>query len=259
MVDYDQAVAIIKDPNADPIDLAKVAYENPEFGANVAAHHRAYPGLLRWIAQFGDERARQTAAQLGYEAEDGPVDERLMEEIVTGEQGRPVAVEPQQAAAAGAQWTAMGAQGAQPVHNQPVSDVDMLHEEFANAYEGGEPSYEQPRPTVEPAYGQQAAAGATYYTQPEPGAAEAYGQAHYAQATQAMAPVNAPRTVASHGFTAQQAATTTDPAVMQRIAQYAPELHPSLATNPYLYPELREWLAQVGDAATQEALRQSER
>ena len=38
MVSYDEAVAIVQDPQADPVMLAKVAYENPEFGANVAAH-----------------------------------------------------------------------------------------------------------------------------------------------------------------------------------------------------------------------------
>ena len=48
MVDYDTAVAAVQDPNADPAFLAKIAYENPEFGANVAAHQRAYPGLIRW-------------------------------------------------------------------------------------------------------------------------------------------------------------------------------------------------------------------
>ncbi|RYQ41368.1 hypothetical protein PG2000B_1471 [Bifidobacterium pseudolongum subsp. globosum] len=37
MVSYDEAVAIVQDPQADPVMLAKVAYENPEFGANVAA------------------------------------------------------------------------------------------------------------------------------------------------------------------------------------------------------------------------------
>ncbi len=66
LVSYDEAVAIVQDPQADPVMLAKVAYENPEFGANVAAHPRAYPGLKRWIAQFGDERARRMVAQQGY-------------------------------------------------------------------------------------------------------------------------------------------------------------------------------------------------
>ena len=73
MVDYDKAVATVQDPHADPVLLAKIAYENPEFGANVAVNPRCYPGLKRWLATFGDERARQTLAQMGVTAEDGPV------------------------------------------------------------------------------------------------------------------------------------------------------------------------------------------
>ena len=69
MVDYDAAVAAVQDPNADPILLAKIAYENPEFGANVAVNPRCYPGLKRWIAEFGDDRARETLAQYGFTAE----------------------------------------------------------------------------------------------------------------------------------------------------------------------------------------------
>ncbi|KFI93781.1 hypothetical protein BSTEL_2058, partial [Bifidobacterium stellenboschense] len=72
MVDYDAAVAAVQDQNADPIFLAKIAYENPEFGANVAVNPRAYPGLLRWLAEFGDERARETVAQMGYTANGTP-------------------------------------------------------------------------------------------------------------------------------------------------------------------------------------------
>ena len=78
MVDYDAAVAAVQDPNADPILLAKIAYENPEFGANVVANPRAYPGLKRWIAEFGDDRARETLAQYGFTAEafGGPVQDQ---------------------------------------------------------------------------------------------------------------------------------------------------------------------------------------
>ena len=78
MVDYDAAVAAVQDPNADPILLAKIAYENPEFGANVAVNPRCYPGLKRWIAEFGDERARETRAQYGCTAEafGGPVQDQ---------------------------------------------------------------------------------------------------------------------------------------------------------------------------------------
>lgn len=66
MVDFDTAAAAVQDPNADPVFLAKIAYENPEFGANVVANPRAYPGLKRWVAQFGDERARQQLAAMGW-------------------------------------------------------------------------------------------------------------------------------------------------------------------------------------------------
>lgn len=78
MVDYDAAVAAVQDPNADPILLAKIAYENPEFGANVAVNPRCYPGLKRWIAEFGDEHARETLAQYGFTAEafGGPVQDQ---------------------------------------------------------------------------------------------------------------------------------------------------------------------------------------
>ncbi|WEV69069.1 hypothetical protein OZX73_07370 [Bifidobacterium sp. ESL0775] len=67
MVDYDTAVATVQDSNADPVMLAKVAYENPDFGANVAANPRAYPGLKRWLAQFGDDRARETLKSMGFD------------------------------------------------------------------------------------------------------------------------------------------------------------------------------------------------
>ncbi|WEV65524.1 MULTISPECIES: hypothetical protein [unclassified Bifidobacterium] len=70
MVDYDTAVAIVQDSEADPVMLAKVAYENPDFGANVAANPRAYPGLKRWLAQFGDDRARETLKSMGFEVPD---------------------------------------------------------------------------------------------------------------------------------------------------------------------------------------------
>lgn len=76
MVDYDTAVSIVQDSDADPIMLAKVAYENPDFGANVAANPRAYPGLKRWIAEFGDDRARETLKAMGFEVPDRGVSSR---------------------------------------------------------------------------------------------------------------------------------------------------------------------------------------
>jgi hypothetical protein len=58
MVDYDSAAEAVQNENADPAFLARIAYENPEFGPNVAAHPRAYPGLLAWLAQFGTEKTK---------------------------------------------------------------------------------------------------------------------------------------------------------------------------------------------------------
>ena len=59
MVDYDIACQAVQDNNADPCLLALIAYENPEFTPNVASHPRAYPGLLAWIARFGNEEAKK--------------------------------------------------------------------------------------------------------------------------------------------------------------------------------------------------------
>ena len=43
MVDFDAAVAAVQDPNADPVFLAKIAYENPEFGANCGCQSACVP------------------------------------------------------------------------------------------------------------------------------------------------------------------------------------------------------------------------
>ena len=82
MVDYDAAVAAVQDPNADPILLAKIAYENPEFGANVAVNPRCYPGLKRWIAEFGDDRAPAQAALRAAEQAQQPAAQAAFEEPV---------------------------------------------------------------------------------------------------------------------------------------------------------------------------------
>lgn len=116
MVDYDAAVAAVQDPNADPILLAKIAYENPEFGANVAVNPRCYPGLKRWIAEFGDERARETLAQYGFTADafGGPVQDQE-----APEQAAQQAAEQQPAGAyAAAQPAADQYNAAQPAADQ---------------------------------------------------------------------------------------------------------------------------------------------
>lgn len=121
MVDYDAAVAAVQDPNADPILLAKIAYENPEFGANVAVNPRCYPGLKRWIAEFGDERARETLAQYGFTADafGGPVQDQE-----APEQAAQQAAEQQPADAYAADQYAAAQQtaAAQPAADQPAAD-----------------------------------------------------------------------------------------------------------------------------------------
>ncbi|MCI1983308.1 MAG: hypothetical protein LKJ47_00840 [Bifidobacteriaceae bacterium] len=63
MVDYDSAAHAVQDENADPAFLARIAYENPEFGPNVAAHPHAYPGLLAWLSQFGTRETQRIVQQ----------------------------------------------------------------------------------------------------------------------------------------------------------------------------------------------------
>ena len=121
MVDYDAAVAAVQDPNADPILLAKIAYENPEFGANVAVNPRCYPGLKRWIAEFGDERARETLAQYGFTADafGGPVQDQEA---------------PEQAALQAAEQQPADAYAAdQYAAAQPAADQDAAQQPAAQA------------------------------------------------------------------------------------------------------------------------------
>lgn len=98
MVDFDAAVAAVQDPNADPVFLAKIAYENPEFGANVVANPRAYPGLKRWVAEFGDERARQQLVAMGWPVPQNGVQPHLIAAPTAQPMAEPVAeqVQPEQ-------------------------------------------------------------------------------------------------------------------------------------------------------------------
>lgn len=142
MVDYDAAVAAVQDPNADPILLAKIAYENPEFGANVAVNPRCYPGLKRWIAEFGDERARETLAQYGFTADafGGPVQDQE-----APEQSAQQAAEQQPADAYAAdqyvaaqqtaadQYAAVQSAADQPAADQPAADQYAAQQPAAQA------------------------------------------------------------------------------------------------------------------------------
>ena len=59
----------------------------------------------------------------------------------------------------------------------------------------------------------------------------------------------------SSAFTPAQAADPgTSAQDMARIAAERPDLWPSLAANPSLYPDLRQWLRQVGGEEVQKAL-----
>lgn len=139
MVDYDAAVAAVQDPNADPILLAKIAYENPEFGANVAVNPRCYPGLKRWIAEFGDERARETLAQYGFTADafGGPVQDQE-----APEQAAQQAAEQQPADAYAADQYAAAQQTAadQPAADQPAAAQPAAAQPAADQYAAQQPA-----------------------------------------------------------------------------------------------------------------------
>lgn len=139
MVDYDAAVAAVQDPNADPILLAKIAYENPEFGANVAVNPRCYPGLKRWIAEFGDERARETLAQYGFTADafGGPVQDQE-----APEQAAQQAAEQQAADAYAADQYAAAQQTAadQYAAAQPAADQYNAAQPAADQYAAQQPA-----------------------------------------------------------------------------------------------------------------------
>lgn len=147
MVDYDAAVAAVQDPNADPILLAKIAYENPEFGANVAVNPRCYPGLKRWIAEFGDERARETLAQYGFTADafGGPVQDQE-----ASEQAAQQAAEQQPADAYAADQYAAAQQtaAAQPAAVQSAADqynaVQSAADQYAARQPAAQAAFEEP-------------------------------------------------------------------------------------------------------------------
>lgn len=147
MVDYDAAVAAVQDPNADPILLAKIAYENPEFGANVAVNPRCYPGLKRWIAEFGDERARETLAQYGFTADafGGPVQDQEAPEQVAQQ-----AAEQQPADAyvadqyAAAQPAADQYAAQQPATDQYAAAAQPAADQYAAQQPAAQAAFEEP-------------------------------------------------------------------------------------------------------------------
>lgn len=214
MVDYDAAVAAVQDPNADPILLAKIAYENPEFGANVAVNPRCYPGLKRWIAEFGDERARETLAQYGFTADafGGPVQDQEA---------------PEQAAQQAAEQ--------QPADTYAADQYAAAQQTAADQYAAVQSAADQ-------------------YNAAQPAVAQPAADQYAAQQPAAQAAFEEPVATNPYGFTAEQALTTTDQMQIAQIAQYAPELRACIARNPNTYPALIEWLGQLGDPAINAAL-----
>ncbi|WP_251882482.1 variant leucine-rich repeat-containing protein [Bifidobacterium longum] len=220
MVDYDAAVAAVQDPNADPILLAKIAYENPEFGANVAVNPRCYPGLKRWIAEFGDERARETLAQYGFTADafGGPVQDQEAPE-----------------------------QAAQQAAEQQPADA-YAADQYAAAQQTAADQYAAAQQTAADQYAAVQSAAA------QPAAVQSAADQYAAQQPAAQSAFEEPVATNPYGFTAEQALTTTDQMQIAQIAQYAPELRACIARNPNTYPALIEWLGQLGDPAINAAL-----
>lgn len=222
MVDFDAAVAAVQDPNADPVFLAKIAYENPEFGANVVANPRAYPGLKRWVAEFGDERARQQLVAMGWPVPQNGVQPQPIAEPTAQPMAEPVAeqVQPEQ-------------------QYQPEQPVNRQYGQDAAYAASNEASTEYVDPYMNPADLSEVADYSSSQPQNEP-------EQQYAAAQESPA---------GAGFTAELAMATTDQMLMARIASEAPELRPCLARNPYIYPELLAWLGQLNDSAINAAIR----
>ncbi len=246
MVDFDAAVAAVQDPNADPVFLAKIAYENPEFGANVVANPRAYPGLKRWVAQFGDERARQQLVAMGWPVPQEGVMRRNTE--TTPEQAQQSLTQaqyqqPQQASEAQYQM-----QYQPPAVDQYQSESFM---EASASNMASDVSTEYVDPYANPADLSEVADYSS--AQPQYDQPQYDGQPYADNAQYAMQPQEP--AVSNSGFTAELAMTTQDKMLMAQIASEAPELHPFLARNPNIYPDLLDWLAGLNDSAVNAAIR----
>lgn len=241
MVDFDAAVAAVQDPNADPVFLAKIAYENPEFGANVVANPRAYPGLKRWVAEFGDERARQQLVAMGCPVPQNGVQPQPIAEPTAQPMAEPVAeqVQPEQQ-----YQPAVAEQFQQKQQYQPEQPVNQQYGQDAAYAASNEASTEYVDPYMNPADLSEVADYSSSQPQNEP--EQQYAEQQYAAAQESPADA---------GFTAELAMTTTDQMLMARIASEAPELRPCLARNPYIYPELLAWLGQLNDSAINAAIR----
>jgi hypothetical protein len=60
--DYDdiiQATVAVRDPTTSAADLATITQAQPSLWADIAGHPKAYPALLDWLIQVGDDTVRQ--------------------------------------------------------------------------------------------------------------------------------------------------------------------------------------------------------
>lgn len=248
MVDFDAAAAAVQDPNADPVFLARIAYENPEFGANVVANPRAYPGLKRWVAQFGDERARQQLMAMGWPVPQSGVQQQMADEPVAAQ----APIEQQRSELSAASTPASVNQAAAP-HNEYHAA------EAAPAYTGA-----SAQEAVPDQYADVANQHAEYNAQAQDSDSQfsddqlSDSQFSDNTANQYNSPAQeSPIADANemNDYTAEIAMHTDDQMLMARIAGDAPELRPALARNPNIYPELLEWLGQLNDSAINAAIR----
>lgn len=241
MVDFDTAAAAVQDPNADPVFLAKIAYENPEFGANVVANPRAYPGLKRWVAQFGDERARQQLVAMGWPVPQEGVMRRNTETTPEPAQQSLTQAQYQQPQQASEAQYQMQYQPPAADQYQPESSMEASASNMAS-----DVSTEYVDPYANPADLSEVAD----YSSAQP---QYDGQPYADNAQYAMQPQEP--AASNSGFTAELAMTTQDKMLMAQIASEAPELHPFLARNPNIYPDLLDWLASLNDSAVNAAIR----
>lgn len=245
MVDFDTAAAAVQDPNADPVLLAKIAYENPEFGANVVANPRAYPGLKRWVAQFGDERARQQLVALGWPVPQEGVMQRNTETVPEQAQQSQTQAQYQQPRQSSDVQHQMQYQTPATVQHQPESFMEASASNMAN-----DVSTEYVDPYTNPADLSEVADYSSAQPQYD---GQQYAEPYTDNAQHAMQPQEP--AASNSGFTAELAMTTQDKMLMAQIASEAPELHPFLARNPNIYPDLLDWLANLNDSAVNAAIR----
>lgn len=231
MVDYDDAVQTVGDQNADPVMLARIAYENPEFGANVAANPRCYPGLKHWLATFGDERAKAYLAKQGFVDHLGEVAPRTTDrDRATDRADHRASAQPR-------------TQGTHDTDYEQVTYEQPAYEAPVRAASPDSPG-PQTQSTADPSAFQQAASQQPASPQATPQRSE-----HSFVSPERIMATN------PYGFTARQALDpNTDPNTLAQIATYAPELWPCLAKNPNTYQALLDWLAGLNDPAVNAAL-----